>query len=351
MVSAQPVLAGLASALPPAEDQMALWESFFASHFAGVRGARRIYASVKVAERHPAVNPIAEDISSWSTAARMHRYRDEAVPLAKEALSVALSDAGVRADEVGLLVVVSCTGFASPGLDVLVARDLGIAPGAERLLLGQLGCHAALPGLSVASDRVAVGGRPAAVVCVELSSLHLQPPPADPEQVVCHALFGDAAAAAVVVPGTMTSRGLEVLDRHALSDLGAADHLTWEVTDQGFRMRLSRELPRLIGRQVEPLVDELLARHGLARDEVAAWAVHPGGPQILDVVEARLGLGPATVAPARRVLAAYGNCSSPTTLLVLEEIRRSGSLCSGEAVVALAFGPGLSAQATLLRVR
>jgi predicted naringenin-chalcone synthase len=98
---------------------------------------------------------------------------------------------------------------------------------------------------------------------------------------------------------------------------------------------------------VGPLVDGLLARNGWARGEVAGWAVHPGGPRILDVVAERLELGDAALAASRRVLAEHGNCSSPTVLMVLDEVR-DGLAGDGEAVVALAFGPGLTLYAVLL---
>ena len=346
------VITGGASAYPPGRAQDDLWDNFFASHYSGNRWARRVWRAAGVDQRHCAFDPTKEDLSSWSTRRRMDHYAGAAVPLAAEAASEALQEAGVGAGDLGLVVVASCTGYVTPGVDILLAGALGVPPGAQRLLVGHMGCHAAIPGLSSAADYVAGHGQPALLVCVELPSLHVQPASSDLGQVTIHALFGDAAAAVVLEPegrlagGLSDSGPLAVADVVARTDASTAGHMTWEITDSGFRMGLDRRVPDVIGSQVTSLVDELLARGGLKREEVAGWAVHPGGPRILDVVGARLGLSDDQLGPSREVLAARGNCSSTTVLLILEELRRRQ--CPGP-VVLLAFGPGLTLYACLLR--
>jgi predicted naringenin-chalcone synthase len=348
------VVTGSGRATPPSRPQEELWDGYFAAHYAGHRWAGRVFASSGVEARHCVVDPTKEDFSPRSTGARMARYVVEAVPLATEAVAAALAGAGLAAADVGLLAVVSCTGYVTPGVDLAVASSLGFSAAAQRLVVGHLGCHGALPGLGAVADYVVARGRPAVLVCVELSSLHIQPAPlgggaADLEQVVAHSLFSDAAAAVVVEPGG-GGPGLEVVAMAAVSDAAAAGLMTWEVTDLGFRMGLSRRVPDVLARHVAPLVDELLSRNGAARADVGGWAVHPGGPRILDVVAECLGLGDGDLAESRGVLAQDGNCSSATVLLVLEEVRRR-PLSPGGYVVALAFGPGLTLYATLLRVR
>src|SRR5690606_18367330 len=236
------------------------------------------------------------------------------------------------------------TGYATPGLDILLARDLGLAADCQRLFVGHMGCYAALPGLRAVSDFVQVSGRPAALLCAELASLHVQPPTVDTGQIVAHALFSDAAAAVVVTPG---GDGYEVLRVGSVTDPTTAGHMTWEVTDLGLRMGLSPLVPEALAAKVAGFVADLLAGAGLSMAAVDGWAVHPGGPHILDVVERELGLAPAALAPSRGVLAAHGNCSSPTVLLILDELRRAGP----GYVLALAFGPGLTLYAALLRRR
>jgi len=158
---------------------------------------------------------------------------------------------------------------------------------------------------------------------------------------VAHALFSDAAAAVVIEPGAR--RGHRIGGVVARTDASTADHMTWDVTDLGFRMGLSPRVPDVLSRHVGGVVDELLAGAGLRIEDVAGWAVHPGGPRILDVVRDELGLAEEQIAASRRVLAEHGNCSSATVLLVLEEL---GDVDG--PVVAMAFGPGLTLYATLL---
>jgi predicted naringenin-chalcone synthase len=256
-------------------------------------------------------------------------------------------------------------------------------PGTEFQSLGPMGCYAALPALGAAADFVAAHGRPAAVLCAELPSLHLQPRPAgrpDLGEVTAHALFADAAAAAVLVPagpgpegGTDSTRGpraeggtngtrgaraegggpgipgpgLELAGLAAATDTSAASYMTWDVTDTGFRLGLSPRVPAVLARHVHRVTTGLLAGHGLGVRDVAGWAVHPGGPRILDVVADRLSLPPDALAASRGVLADFGNCSSATILLLLERLRPS--IAPGDHVLAMAFGPGLTLYAALLR--
>ena len=342
------IIAGLGTALPPSADQQDLWTGFFAGHYPPkVRAlAKRIFDNSGVRTRQSAVSPLLEDVSDWSTERRMRRYQAEALPLGKEAVGRALTDAGVEAGELGLFAVCSCTGYATPGLDILLARDMGMAPTVQRLFIGHMGCYAAMPGLGTVADFVVARQKPALLLCAELTSLHLQPAAtrADLQQIVSHALFSDAAAAVVLTPDDRP--GYAVREVAAVTDTSTADHMTWEVTDLGFRMGLSPQVPAVLELHVRKLVDDLLGRHGLTIGEVDGWAVHPGGPKILDVVQSQLGLDDAALAASRAVLSAYGNCSSPTVLLVLDALRRRPS--PPRRVVMLAFGPGLTLYVTLL---
>jgi predicted naringenin-chalcone synthase len=336
-------VAGIAVAHPPTLSQHELWCGFFTTHYAGVQQAlaKRVFANSGVVTRHTALNPMLEDATRWPTQQRMARYLTEAMPLGKEAVCGALDAAGMSAAEVGMFVVCSCTGYAAPGLDILLARDLGMAADTQRLLIGHMGCYAALPGLGAAADYVAARGRPALLLCLELPSMHIQPPSRDPQQIIVHSLFSDAAAAVVLLPG---APGYAVRDVAARTDTTTADHMTWDVTDFGFKMGLSPKVPDVLAVHVRALVTDLVARQGLGLSDVDGWAVHPGGPRILDVVERELGLTPEAMRASRSVLAEHGNCSSPTVLVILDELRRAAP----EHIVAIAFGPGLTLYGALL---
>lgn len=339
------VIAGLGSAFPAAVSQDALWSALSSDN--PTPRARRLWTSAGVKTRHGVAIPPLDDVRDWSTEARMRRFSEEALPLGKEAVSSALVASGQEPADVDLIAVASCTGYASPGLDTTLGRDLGMPRSAERVQVGHMGCHAALPGLTVVADAAAARSKTAVLLCVELCSLHVQPPSDDNGQIVAHALFSDAAAAVVVRPG---GPGLEVVDIAAHTDADYSGLLSWDITDHGFRMHLSPDLPSAFEPHVAPLVAELLGSHGLTPPDVAAWAIHPGGPRIVDKVGERLELDEDFLRPTRAVLAHHGNCSSPTVLLVLEHILAEGSLHDGDYAVCLAFGPGLTLYAALLRL-
>jgi predicted naringenin-chalcone synthase len=350
MVSRGAVITSFASAFAPAVSQERLWDEYFKARFNDSRLARHAFRASGIETRHAVVSPLVEEISGWSTATRMTRYASEAMPLGKEALARAIDGAGLHAPELGLLVCASCTGYGTPGIDVRLARDLGMAAELKRLFIGHVGCHAALPALEAARDFVLVEQRPAALLCLELPSLHLQAPNGELDQAVVHALFSDAAAALVVEEARADQHGLELLEVAARSDTTVSSYMGWEVGDSGFTMSLSPHVPDVLAAEVGPLVDGLLAKHQLARDDVAGWAIHPGGPRIIDVVGERLGLDDHALQPSRQVLREHGNCSSPTVLVVLEALSRAAPPI-GSYVVALAFGPGLTLYGALLRQR
>ena len=364
MTPARPAaVTGAGHALPAPMDQSALWDGFFREHYADNRIARRVWQTSAITTRRGVVDPTQEDVSGWGTGARMQRFLSEAMPLGKEAVDAALADAGLAPGDVGLLTVVSCTGYVTPGLDILLARDLGMRDDVQRLHVGHMGCYAALPGLGATADFVAARRRPAVMLCLELTSLHVQPStdtarsgrptPDDLQQMVAHALFSDAAAAVVLEPSSEGdgADGFEVVDVVARTDASTADHMTWDVTDLGFKMGLSPAVPDVLARHARPVVDDLLAAHGLVVEDIAGWAVHPGGRKIVEVVGEVLGLSEQALAPSFDVLRDVGNCSSATVLLVLERLAATAPVRPGGHVVAMAFGPGLTLYAALLRRR
>jgi alkylresorcinol/alkylpyrone synthase len=340
------VIAGLGSAVPTAVSQEELWDGFFADHFRGNPLAERLWNRAGVTTRHGVVIPWKEDVREWGTAARIERFVEEAVPLGREALAACLEEARLAPHEVDALTVATCTGYATPGLDILLARELGLREETQRLHVGHMGCYAALPALATLSDAATARNMTGLLLCLELSSLHVQEESHEVDQIIAHSLFADAAAAVAVRPG---GAGLEVVDLAAHTDVASADLMTWDVTDRGFRMGLAQEVPRVLERHAGPLVGSLLGRHNLSPEDVAGWAIHPGGPRILEAMGAPLGLGEHELEVSRSVLRDFGNCSSPTVLLVLQRLLERRPPRQGDHVVCVAFGPGLTLYAALLR--
>ena len=170
-------IAGFGSALPGGGlEQSDIWEGCFARHFQGDRVAERIFLGAGVRRRHAAVDPLVEDISGWGTGDRMGRYVSEALPLGKEAVAGALADAGLAPGDVGLFAVASCTGYATPGLDIRLASDLGMARTCSGCWSGTWAATRRCPGSAAVSRlRQPAAARPS-LLCCELTSLHVQPP-------------------------------------------------------------------------------------------------------------------------------------------------------------------------------
>lgn len=363
-MSDEATILGLGTAVPPGSFTQnaaaTLAEARYCGDDHGRRWLRRIYRATGVAERASVLlendggtasleafypPPAAAHDRGPTTAARLARYAVEAGALGESAARAALSDAALAPEAVTQLIVVSCTGFVSPGLDAELIARLDLPSGAGRLNVSFMGCHGALNGLRAA--QAFVGADPAARVllcCVELCSLHFQYG-RDPQQMVANALFSDGAGAAIVGPQGEGSLRLRAMASRIVPDSGGA--MAWRIGDHGFEMGLAPEVPELIRTALPAWLDAWLAGLGLAREDVAHWAIHPGGPKIVQAAVEALNLPPETGAASLAALAEHGNMSSPTLLFVLERLRASGAR---GPCVALGFGPGLAFEVALLHL-
>lgn len=277
-----------------------------------------------------------------TTAERMQAYEVHAPTLAIAAAQKALDDARLAANDVTHVVSVSCTGFTAPGIDMALIDGLGLKPTVERTHIGFMGCHGALNGLKVA--RGCLGAEPDArvLVCaVELCTLHLFTG-WDPEKIVANALFSDGAGALVCRNDVPDAWRLAAVGTVRIPDSATA--MTWRIRDFGFDMGLSRRIPELIAQHLRGWLVGWLDRQGLTMADVGSWAVHPGGPKILDAVDCSLSLPKGALDHSRAVLADYGNMSSPTVLFILDRMRRENA---PRPCVALGFGPGMVVEAAL----
>jgi predicted naringenin-chalcone synthase len=269
------------------------------------------------------------------TGKRMDVYRRKAPELAVNATR-ALAARGVDLNTVTHLVITSCTGFYAPGLDVDLIRLLGLPRNVNRTIIGFMGCYAGITGLRTASDIVrADPDARALIINLELCSLHLQAD-APMDRLVASLLFSDGCAASLVSARPQGFR-LEYFTSHL--SLEDADKMEWLVEDQGFAMKLDAEIPDRIR--------DYLSRDAAIFDRAvgnpkALWAIHPGGRAILDAVRGAFSLSPEQIAPARRVLANYGNMSSASVMFVFNELLRHAPRSESLPGAAVAFGPGLT---------
>jgi predicted naringenin-chalcone synthase len=132
-------------------------------------------------------------------------------------------------------------------------------------------------------------------------------------------------------------------------DYTTLDHMSFTLTDHGFRMYLSSYVPDLLAASIAPFVDKLLRNNGLTRGDVRFWGIHPGSTKIVDYVQAQLGLTDEQVGCSHHILYNYGNMSSATILFVLDYIQRCSRPDPGDYGVLLAFGPGLTMEGMLVQ--
>lgn len=282
-----------------------------------------------------------------TTGERMQAYSDPAAVLAIQAAEEALSQSETKANEITHLVTVSCSGFSAPGFDFALIKELGLPASVSRTHVGFMGCHGALNGLRVAKAYAEADQDARVMVCaVELCSLHHQYG-WNPEHVVSNALFADGAAA-VVGHGSNenTTAAWQVAASGSVILPETEDLMSWRIGDHGFKMTLSPRVPDVISQSLRPQLQPWLAKHGTSIEEIGSWAIHPGGPKILTACAEAAQLEPDALAPSRKVLADYGNMSSPTVLFILKELQAAGAALP---CVMLAFGPGLTVEMALVK--
>ena len=278
------------------------------------------------------------------TGQRMDRYATEAVSLALRASQAALGNARCAPSAVTHLITVSCTGFFSPGLDREIIEMLRLSRSVSRVNIGFMGCHAALNALQVALAITNAQADATVLLCAtELCSLHFQQG-WNTDNVLPNALFADGSAAIVGKPGAPGERWTCQATGSYLLPESNAD-MTWRIGDHGFQMTLSRRVPTLIAKNLRPWLEQFLAQQNMTISDIGSWAVHPGGPGILDAVSTSLSLPPTALDVSRAVLADCGNMSSPTILFIVERLRQQQAVLP---CMMLAFGPGLAIEAALL---
>jgi alkylresorcinol/alkylpyrone synthase len=309
----------------------------------------RIHSRTRVRKRHLAYS--FDDYRRFSTWGQTNRaWLDAAAPLGAGAIDAALGRAGLARADLDAIFVVSITGIASPSLDAKLINRMGLRPDIKRTPIFGLGCVAGAVGLTRAADHVrAWPAQTALLLSVELCSLTMRLDDLSMANLISMGLFADGAVAAIVCGDRRTEPGPEIVATRSVFYPDTEGIMGWDISEKGFGIVLSPELPNLIRSRLAGDVDAFLGEHGLARADLGSWVIHPGGPKVLEAVEEALGLRKCELAASWDSLARHGNLSSGSVLLVLEETMTRRRPAPGTPGLIMAMGPGFCSEMILVR--
>jgi alkylresorcinol/alkylpyrone synthase len=278
-------------------------------------------------------------------------YKEQSLILAQKVVQDALSQSGLQATDIDILISISCTGILMPSIDAYLINQLGFRRNIIRLPITEMGCMGGAVGLARAHEFArAYPEKNVMVVAVELTSLTYQHDDPSPANLVSSAIFGDGAACVIFEANPRPSNnGIEVLDVESMLFPGTLDAMGFKMQNGGLHIVLSKDVPTLVRGGIREPVEALLGRNRLDPEDITAWALHGGGRKIIEYVEEELELPRARTQPSWDVMRKFGNMSSVTVLFVLHQWEYECRPTPGSLGVMVAFGPGLSAELLLLR--
>jgi alkylresorcinol/alkylpyrone synthase len=309
----------------------------------------RLHSRCGVERRH-LVLPLEayERVTTWGQANNL--WIDAAQTLGRDAICRAITPLGLAPRDIDALFFTSVTGVASPSIDARLVNRMGLSPNIKRIPMFGLGCVAGAAGLARAADYVrAFPDQIAVVLAVELCSLTWQRDDISVANMISTGLFGDGAAAAVVAGRDTGMAGPEILATKSVFYPGSEEVMGWDISETGFHIVLSPDVPKMIRENLGSDVDTFLAESGLRRSDVASWIIHTGGPKVLEAVEESLELEPGALKLSWECLRQVGNLSSASVLVVLQKVLAQHCGKPGTHSILAAMGPGFCSELLLLR--
>ena len=309
----------------------------------------RLHARSGVKRRH-LVLPLEayERVDTWGKANAL--WIEHAQELGSAAICGAITPLGIAPWQVNALFFVSVTGIASPSVDALLVNKMGLSPNIKRMPIFGLGCVAGAVGMARAADYVRAFPREIAVLlAVELCSLTWRRDDLSTANMISTGLFGDGAAAVVVAGSETSFEGPEIVATKSIFYPNTEEVMGWDISEQGFRIVLSPDVPKVVEEHLRPDVDAFLEEQGLRRSDVASWIIHTGGPKVLEAVARALELSADALELSWESLREVGNLSSASVLTVLEKVLATRREASGSYSVLAAMGPGFCSELVLLK--
>lgn len=329
-----------------------LRDAFWANGRRNVERLERFHQNMTVDGRYLAL-PLERYRDLDGFGASNDVWIEVAADLGESVLCKLLDRAAVDPAAIAQLTTTTVTGVAVPTLDARLMNRIPFSPTLKRVPLFGLGCLGGAAGVARVADYLRGHPQEAAILLsVELCSLTVQPDDLSIANVISTGLFGDGAAAVLMVgaehPLAASARA-RVLDSSSYFFRNTERVMGWDVTDGGFRVVLSADVPDIARQGVRPAVTAFLARHDLCLDDVTYWVAHPGGPKVIKALEEGLGLGEDGLQLSRESLARVGNVSSASILFILRDTLARFRPEPGDYGVMIAMGPAFCAEMVLLQ--
>ena len=288
-----------------------------------------------------AVNP------NPSTKERMQIFDQKAIGLSTDVSNVALQKANLSPKDVTHIISTTCTGLSAPGLELQLTQALGLNHNVVKYGINFMGCYAAFHAIRLADTIMkSAPESKILVVCTELCSLHYRLDDCD-DNLLSTYLFSDGCAAAILSNDTSSSSYFNVVDTHSVLIPEGKDDMAWNVGNHGFEMVLHKNIPMYLRQNLASVYQSFLTKNKIDSHQVAKFAIHPGGKNILKAFESAIQIDSLDLAESYEILSNYGNMSSATVLFVLEKMLYDAS--KDAYVYTAAFGPGLTVEGALLQ--
>jgi alkylresorcinol/alkylpyrone synthase len=269
--------------------------------------------------------------------------------LGEQAIDCLLKQTHLAAERIAALFFVSVTGVASPSIDARLVNRMKLSPHIKRNPIFGLGCVAGAAGLARAADYVrAYPEQVAVLLSVELCSLTWQRDDMSVANLISAGLFGDGAAAVLVAGDRVPLAGPRILGTHQVFYPDTQYVMGWDISEKGFNIVLSADVPKVVRENLGRDVDRFLAMHDMTRADVGTWIMHTGGPKVLQASAEALGIEDSDLQVSWDALRRVGNLSSASVLVVLDEVMKHQRPAPGTRSVLAAMGPGFCAEMLLL---
>lgn len=349
MKSPFPRVLGIGTAVPEnrfEQDRVKeLAGDFFNGHLQNLARFLPVFDNTLIRTRY-FVREVEWYLKSHTFAEKNDVFQKTAFELAVKASKKAISQAGMDPADIDGVVFVSSTGIATPSIDSYLMQELDISRNAARMPIWGIGCAGGVSGLARAAEMVQARNSVAVLlVSVEVCSISFQMEDKSLANLVGTSLFADGAAAVVVGRG---EKGMEVKGSHSRLFDNTDYMMGWEILDSGLKVIFSKEIPSFVLNRVSGIMDEFCSSFGINRGQVKHFVTHPGGPRVLEAYEKGLEIEGDKLSSAYKVLADYGNMSSPSVLFVLEDFLENNE-ASGDYGAMMALGPGFSAEELLYK--